>query len=445
MQIKEFLEKVCYEIKYKPIQKEIAEELKNHIEEIKQEQIKKGIEENKAEEIAVKQMGEPIEIGKKLNKIHKPRLDWSLILLVISLIAFGILVSFIKTQMILTDGNEINYFLKTIIYLGIGVSLGIGIYFFDYRKLTKYSNYIYAVATIITILGLTVMCGYINGKAYLKIFNISISIESVAIPLYIIAFAGFINKYDKNNIFEFCEIIINKDFTKILTLSIISILLLMYIPSLSSCIILSLIYIILTTIGIIKKSEKKKKYLIILYSIISVLVIVSIFEIFIVHPYRLDRITAYIHPEKQADGAGWIPLQQRLILNSAKPIGEAEDLSNGLNIFDEGTDYALVSIIAHYGIIPAIAIIAIILIFSTKILYNSKVIKDNYGKFLIIGLGGYFIIESLINVLMNFTIGIQISSKIPFVSYGGASLVIDIICIALILAIYRRKDIIRQW
>lgn len=443
MQIKDFIEKVCYEIKYKPIQNEITEELKNHMEEIKQEQIKKGIEENKAEDIAVKQMGEPIEIGKKLNKIHKPRVDWSLILLVISLISFGILVSFIKTQTILTDGNEINYLIKTIIYLGIGILLGIGIYFFDYRKIKKYSNYIYAFATIITILGLTVMCGYINGKAYLQIFNITISIESIVVPLYIIAFAGFINKYDKNNTFEFCEIIINKDFIKIFTLSIISVLLLMYIPSLSSCIILSLIYIILTTIGIIKKSEKKKKYLIILYSIITVLVIICIFKIFIQYPYIQNRITAYIYPEKDVYGSGWFPLQQRLILNSAKPIGEAEDLSNVLDIFDEGTDYALVSIIAHYGIIPAIAIISIILIFSTKILYNSKIIKDNYGKFIMIGLGGYFIIESLINILMNLTIGIQISSKIPFVSYGGLSLVVDIVCIALILAIYRRKDIIR--
>ena len=66
MLIKDFIEKVCYEIKYKPIQNEITEELKNHMEEIKQEQIKKGIEENKAEDIAVKQMGE-LWNGKKIK------------------------------------------------------------------------------------------------------------------------------------------------------------------------------------------------------------------------------------------------------------------------------------------------------------------------------------------------------------------------------------------
>ena len=86
MDIKSFLTTVCNEIKYKPIRENISEELKGHIEEAKEEFISKGFEPQEAEEKAVEGMGEAEDIGKKLNKVHKPKLDWKLLILVIILI-----------------------------------------------------------------------------------------------------------------------------------------------------------------------------------------------------------------------------------------------------------------------------------------------------------------------------------------------------------------------
>ena len=78
MDAKEFLESVCKEIKYKPAKKVIYKELEAHIEDVKAENMSKGILEGQAEENAVKQMGNPQQIGKNLNKIHKPRLEWKI-------------------------------------------------------------------------------------------------------------------------------------------------------------------------------------------------------------------------------------------------------------------------------------------------------------------------------------------------------------------------------
>lgn len=69
-------------------------------------------------------------------------------------------------------------------------------------------------------------------------------------------------------------------------------------------------------------------------------------------------------------------------------------------------------------------------------------IKDNYGKFLIIGISSMFILQSIFNILINLNLWIDFSFNLPFVSYGGANLVINIMCLALILSIYRRKDIV---
>lgn len=75
MLTKEFLEKVCNQIKYKPIVNDISEELRTHINEQKENYIEYGLNEAEAEARAVENMGDGEEIGKKLNKIHKPVLD----------------------------------------------------------------------------------------------------------------------------------------------------------------------------------------------------------------------------------------------------------------------------------------------------------------------------------------------------------------------------------
>lgn len=98
MNAKNFLNKVCEEIKYKPVRNGIFEELEQHINEIKEENTNKGMQEESAEEKAVLQMGDAQQIGKRLNKIHRPKLDWKLIILILILIGFGVVVTIIKTS-----------------------------------------------------------------------------------------------------------------------------------------------------------------------------------------------------------------------------------------------------------------------------------------------------------------------------------------------------------
>lgn len=88
---KEFLNAVCKEIKYEPANKPIAEELEGHIEDIKSEYLCKGATEKEAEEKAVEQMGDATKIGKKLNKMYGPKLDWKLLVLICIVMFFGIL------------------------------------------------------------------------------------------------------------------------------------------------------------------------------------------------------------------------------------------------------------------------------------------------------------------------------------------------------------------
>ena len=108
----------------------------------------------------------------------------------------------------------------------------------------------------------------------------------------------------------------------------------------------------------------------------------------------MEKIITTFHPETDPEGAGWLGINRKLIIESASMFGEAEDMSNALELFDEGTEFAFISILAHYGWIVAILLIITIILISVKLIINSIKVKDAYGKMLIIGISCLFIFQS---------------------------------------------------
>ena len=445
LQIKDFLEKVCNEIKYKPIREEISKELENHIEESKEAYIHKGESEEIAINKAIADMGDAEVIGKTLNKIHKPKLDYKLIILLLILLCFTFLVVGIKTTSHVFSEGEGPYFIKTIVYLIIGFILGLAIYFMDYTKIEKYSNYIYIASSILIIYTVISSHHLINGIPYLNIGNIYIPINRVVMPLFLISFIGFKQNVGKHKVefrvLDLETIQIDKSLIKIIILSVFSLLLLASIPSLTSAFILGIAYMIIATVKIIKDSHKKVTNVLKLWGVIAVLGIICIISL-TTAPYRLERIVTTFYPETDPEGAGWLGINRKLIIESASMFGEAEDMSNALDLFDAGTQFAFISILAHCGWIVAILLIVTIILISIKLIINSIKVKDDYGKMLIIGISCLFIFQSVFNVLMNLNLWFESGFELPFVSYGGTGLIMNMACLALVLSIYRRKDIL---
>lgn len=109
--------------------------------------------------------------------------------------------------------------------------------------------------------------------------------------------------------------------------------------------------------------------------------------------------------------------------------------------FDEGDNYAFVSILAHYGWVISLAMVIAVILFSFRLILNAIKIKDEYGKLLIIGISSMFILESIFNILMNLNLWIEADFNIPFISYGGLNMIVNLISLGLVLSVYRRKDI----
>lgn len=197
----------------------------------------------------------------------------------------------------------------------------------------------------------------------------------------------------------------------------------------TNTIILSLIYLAITTIKIVINRENRIKNLLILFGIIGILTVILMFGLNI-NPFE-SRVLVSFNPEINTKGRGYIGMLQKEILQNAKLIGEAETevISNDQYIITKDTNYTFIYLLGKTGIIPAVIWVSTIILTSIKLIINAKNMKEQYGKFLIIGLSTLYIFQSLASVLMNINMGIQANINIPFVSYEEFYFMVNILMV----------------
>lgn len=86
----EYLRIIEQQIRCKKAYPEIKRELEDHMNDQKQAYLEQGMTQEDAENRAVKEMGDPVLTGEALDQVHRPKTDWSLIVMVIALSLFGI-------------------------------------------------------------------------------------------------------------------------------------------------------------------------------------------------------------------------------------------------------------------------------------------------------------------------------------------------------------------
>ena len=404
--------------------------------------MQEGWKAEEAEEKAISQMGDAEEIGKKLNKIHRPKLDWKLLILVIILIGFGLVVAILQQPA--DNSNRIQH---TAIYMLIGLVFCMGMYFFDYRKMQKYANLLYLLATILMLLPYLGLANMVNGVNQVRIGSITFMPCTITVPLYLIAFIGYVTNYQKENVIkiqiEGKEINLNKDFIKIAILTVLSFVLIFNIPSITNAAILFFSYLVILTVKVMQKKETRVKNLAIIYGSVFVFLIIPMICTMFTSPYRFERLIFSFKPEMDPRGSGYTGMLQKEILENAKWIGEADTdiITSDKYIISLDSNYTFIYLIGKTGILASGILVLTILLISIKLILNAKNIKDPYGKMLIIGLSTLYISQSLASVLMNINLGIKAGINLPIVSYGGVYFIVNMISIGILLSVYRRKDI----
>lgn len=164
--------------------------------------------------------------------------------------------------------------------------------------------------------------------------------------------------------------------------------------------------------------------------------------LYILPQHAKDRITVFLNPQTDPLGAGYNIIQSMLAVGSGQVWGMG--LFNG-NQTQLGylpmktTDFIYSVISEEMGFIISTLVIILFVLLIIRIFYIGKNAKDSFGSLIAIGIGAMFLAHFVENVGM--TIGLMPITGIPlpFISYGGSSMITNFVALGLILSVNRKR------
>ena len=434
--ITEFLDEVCSYIKCKEVHRDIREELGEHINDLKEENIQNGYDEEKALERAISKMGNSGEIGAKLNRQHKTQTEWSLLILTALITAIGGIVLFAGGRSV--DGPTID-FSSYIVFLLIGIGTMAVFYFFDYTRFIKMSGFLYLSGVLLILI--TMAAGIqMNGvKRWLYIGGgYTVSVPELASILFIIAFAGLLEKYRGTG---------NGGMIKLAISGAFSVLLLLLMPSVAVAFIVTVTYAVLMITSVARTHfGENRKIQFLLLSVCGIVPAAWLAYHIISNPYLLQRFMIYLPGGKiEPAGGNYYQHMANTWLSLSNWLGKTNATYQGLGLDmmpDITGEYILINVIATLGWAVGIMLMLLIGVFIVRMFMTVNRIKDGYGFYLSLSACTMLSVQFLSNILMNFNLFPVTGLNMPFVSYGGTGYVVCMALVGVILSVWRRNNLI---
>lgn len=418
-----FIGEICAQIKCKEVHSDIKEELDCHLKELKEEYIYDGATLEEANRLAIAQMGDSEKIGFDLDKVYRKKPEYKTLIITIIFVVFGLFVQFVIEQN--TSSNMIKYSTtSSLVFTLLGITIGIAMYIFDYRKLEKYSMHLFIVTNLFVIFS-SLFGKHLGAMIYIPYLNSIYSVSNAAFIvsiLYIISLCGILPKMYSQT-YGIIKIIAVYGLCTFMLLQIKGIA---YIFIFLGTAMLLLIYI-----------GFPKKY-------ISGLLGVSIpsFLYILIHtePYIFIRLTTFINFKESRLGSGFMNYRIHELLYSSSILGNgiSKEIIKTTPALNQELIYCY--IIYTFGWIISATIFILIIILLVNLFRTSKFIKNSFGKMVFLSISSFFTIEFLLSVLMNLNLAPIAGIAMPFFSYSGTSIVINITLIGLICSIYGRRN-----
>ncbi len=161
----------------------------------------------------------------------------------------------------------------------------------------------------------------------------------------------------------------------------------------------------------------------------------------IVEPYRMDRIVAWLDPWEYERTLGYQSVQGLIAIGSGGIMGQGigEGVSKFSYLPEAHTDFAFAIIAQEWGLRGSVVVL---LLFCAVIYFGSMAAqdcRDRFGKFTAVGITMYLGGQGFINIAMVCGILPVVGVPLPFISYGGTSLIVNMAAAALLLNICRQN------
>lgn len=367
-------------------------------------------------------------------KINKPAvktkpIDFILFSTIMLLVAIGVVMVYSASSysaFFNTAIKDSTYYLKK---QGIAALIGVVFMFItikiDYHKIKKYTT----VFMIITVVLLAVVLAFqpINGATrWIQLGPLSLQPSEIAKYIVVIFMAKSISKKGEK--------------IKTLTYGVIPYIItsgfyagMVFIEkNLSIAVVIMLVTLIVLYVAGAKTSH--------ILGLIGLVALVGAAGI-ILEPYRMARFTSFLDPWKDPKKDGYQLIQSLLALGSGGiwGMGLGKSRQKCYYIPEPHNDFIFSIIGEELGLIGCTLIVTLFVIFIWRGIVTAVKAKDTYGTLLAAGITSVIAIQAIINIAVVTGAMPVTGVPLPFISYGGSALVINLIAVGVLLNISRQK------
>lgn len=434
MEKRDFLNILEEQIRSKRARPMIIKEIEAHIEDQKRDFMADGMAEKEAEEAAVLEMGDPVEAGVALDRIHRPRMEWSVLAGVIFISILGLMLQY--TVMMTAYPSKLSWAAvlsddligKRMIFTLAGIILMLLICWMDYTVFNKYAVLLWILLNLLLIL-CVMKSPLINGRPYYLTH-----VSCLIIPFY----AGILYHFRGQGI---------KGIIKSMGCLCIPFAIMAFYYMLSFVIILGFVGLILIHFAIYKKwfGERRPVLYLELWCLIilAALTFLGFLTIYsggrILAEYQIARIDAWLHPGKYE--------VDNFFINAAAEAGESvreRDFFLTVNMANEiKSSYLWIFLFKYLGTGKGIVLTVLVLGFWLFLFYTVKRQKNQFGHMISLGCVLFLSIQTVMYMGMNFGI-IPFTSMtyMPFISSGEAFLLISYFYMGILLSVCSNSRIV---
>lgn len=154
----------------------------------------------------------------------------------------------------------------------------------------------------------------------------------------------------------------------------------------------------------------------------------------IAEPYRMNRVIVLWDPFMYAGNLGYQTVQSLIAVGSGGFFGQSigEGMSKFLYLPEQYTDFAYAVFSQEFGFIGSVFVLILYLVFLLAGFSAARKLKETYAALLVYGLTMLISVQGIVNIAMVIGCFPVTGIPLPFISYGGSSLLMNIISVALI-------------
>ena len=362
--------------------------------------------------------------------VKSGKIDWSILIIVYILVFIGILMIFSASsvQAQILNNSSTHFLKKQCIYVFLGTIALIIVSNIDYRIYKKNVFLIYFINIVLLVLTLSPLGVTINdAQRWIGVGSFTLQTSDFTKIAMIITTAFFIDKYREK------ISTLDKLFVSVCAL-VLPLLLIIKQPSFSAMMTIALTNILMLFIG------GMSMFVIFLGLLVGGILA---FILILIAPYRMKRLTTYLNPFSDPNGAGWQIINSFYAISSGGILGRGfgKSTQKYFYISQPQNDFIFAVIAEELGLIRSMLIILLYVILIFKIFRLSLDIDDIFAKMLVLGIA----LQTGVQVVLNIGVATGLLPNtgvgLPFISYGGTSVVMFLIMFGILLNVSKHRKV----